>query len=103
MASRTTSSRSGDEHGWHVERLPPDGGHFVPQPLSDGAIDGRERLVEQQHARLARQRLGPGHAAVCRLELAGAPVFLALQVHLGQAGQARAPALAARPVGERRL
>ena len=50
-------------------------GQLLAQGLGDGHVERRERLVEQQHARIGRQR--PGHRHPLRLpagQLAGTPL-----------------------------
>ena len=81
----------GDEHGRHV--------HLVvqaPQPvaqlLAHLRVEGAERLVEQQQARLDGERPGQGHAlALAARELGRHPVGEGLEVHeLEQLGHALA-------------
>ena len=73
----------GDEHRRHAD-LVVQPAQPLPQLLTDGRIERAERLVEQQHPRLHRERAGERHAlALTTAELG--------RVALGVAGKADDP------------
>ena len=75
---------------------------LAPGPLPQRGIEIRERLVQQQHARLRRQRPGERHALLLAAgELADAPALEAGEVH--QRERPRDPALQLLPAEPERL
>ena len=71
----------GDEHGGDVD-LVVQAAQPVAQLLADLGVERAERLVEQQHRRLDRQRPGEGHAlALAARQLRRQPVGELLEVH----------------------
>ena len=70
-----------DEHGRHVD-LVVEATQPGAQLLAHGGVERAEGLVEQQHARLDRERAGERHAlALAARELGGIAVREAVEVH----------------------
>ena len=93
VASRTTSSKSCVTRMSGISSVRRRRVDLVLQPPADGAVDGRERLVQQQHGGLARQRPCQRHPlALAARQLVRPAAHLPRQVHqLEQRFGARAP------------